>query len=172
MIDLRNEIHDIIEETGHYVLLQRTSRKIRCVCWDEKYQEAKNDCPRCLGKGWVSRIERHKVRRQNASQIISLPDLLKQMPVGVVGADAKVFFFRHDTHPKKGDIIMEVGWRGNQPTHLIEVFEITSVDDLREQRGRIEFYQVVAKEKTLDTNIREITVRRMGPIRNYELIRG
>lgn len=170
MVNLREEIHAIIEKQGHHVLLQRTSRKIRCRCWNEKYKEADPKCPKCLGQGWVSRIERHKIRRDNASQVISLPSLISQQPVGLLASDARVFFFKHDTVPKKGDIIMEVGWKGNAPTHLIQAFEINSSDGLREDGGRVEFYQVVAKEKNMDTNIRSFAVRRIGPVRNYEPI--
>lgn len=170
MISLRKEIHDIIESTGHYVLLQRTSRKIRCRCWNEKYQEADSACPICLGSGWVSKIERHKIRRQNASQILALPDLIKQVNIGSLATDAMVFFFKHDTAPKKGDIIMEVGWDGNKPTHLIQSFQISSATDMREHHGRIEFFQVVTKEKRIETPIRAFTVRKMGPVSNFEII--
>lgn len=170
LLNLRQEIEKMIEETGHYVLLQRTSRKIRCSCWNEKNQEADPNCVYCLGKGWVSRIERHKVRRQTAVNVISLPNNIQQTPIGQLSTDTRLFFFKHDTMPKKGDIIMEVGWKGQRPTHLIAAHEISHADDMREQRGRIEFFQVTTKEKSIATPIRAFEVRRMGPVRNYEPI--
>lgn len=170
-MDLRREIHGMIEETGHYVLLQRTSRRLRCGCWNEKYQEGLSTCPRCLGKGWVSRIERHKIRRQTAANIISLPTKKKQTQIGQVITDTRAFFMEHDVHPKKGDIIMEVGWDKRRPTHLIQAFEISHADDMREQDGRIEFYQVTAIEKSIATPTRGFAVRQIGTIRNYEILK-
>lgn len=200
-MDLRHEFDRILDNFGHYVLLQRTSRQVRCICWNEKYQESSveqykrltkypgelSGCPRCLGKGWISRIERHKVRRDNASQIIALPQLTKQMDIGQVATEARVFYMRFDAHPKKGDIIFEVGWRGHKPTHIIQCFEIQAAEDLRAgptgelyypiehkpnnpSSGRVEFYQVTTKEITIDTNIRDIVIRRLGPVANYEFI--
>lgn len=170
-MDLRREIHDIIEATGHYVLLQRKSKSIRCSCWDAKYREPLSDCPICLGTGKISRIERHKIRRETAANIISLPNHLEATAIGRVGHDTRLFFMKHDVHPKKGDIIMEVGWDKNRPTHLINQYEISFADDMREHNGRIEFYQVTAKEISVDTKIRGFTVRRLGPVQNYEAIR-
>ncbi len=169
-MDLRKEINNIIEEKGHYVLLQRTSGKLRCVCWNERYQEASSDCPRCLGKGFVSRIERHKVRRQLATNIISLPGKKKQTPMGQIIQDTRTFFFKHNVHPKKGDIIMEVGWNGQRPTHLIQAFEITNADDKREDGGRTEFYLVTTKERNISTPIRHVVIRQLGRIQNYEIL--
>lgn len=189
-IDLRQEFDRIIEQYGHYVLMQRTSRRIRCVCWDEKVQESSVDiyvqrtkykgkkldtCPRCLGKGWISRIERHKVRRDNASQIIALPNLKKQMNLGQIAQDTRVFFMKWDTVPKKGDMIYEVGWdtlNPKKPTNLIQAFEIQTAEDMRAEGGRTEFYQVTTKEINIDTTIRGIVIRKLGPVENYEIVRG
>jgi hypothetical protein len=185
-LDLRQEFDRIIEQYGHHMLMQRTSRAIRCICWDEKNQESSvnryiqqtkyigplNACPRCLGKGWISRIERHKIRRDNASQIIALPLLKKQMPLGQIASDARVFYMRWDSKPKRGDIIYEVGWNGKKPTHLIQAFEIQSPDDLRAEGGRTEFFQVTCKEINIDAGIRGIAMRQIGPVENYELLRS
>lgn len=185
-IDLRKEIHDLIEETGHYVLLQRTSRKLRCICWDEKTQESsvsryiersgdkqysRTSCPRCLGEGWVSRIEKVKTRRQMASNIISLPGKNQQALYGRVSIDTRLFFFEHFVSPKNGDYIYEVGWHKGKPTHIIEAFEIASADDMRGDRGRIEFWQATMKEDTINIEARGFAIKKIGPIKNYELLR-
>lgn len=188
-MDLREEIGQIINQYGYFALLQRSSRKIRCICWDEKYQESSVEnyyrhvgqnampgqhnlrtCPRCLGKGWVSRIERHKLRADNASQVIALPQLIQQMPVGQLASDARVFYMMHDTHPRKGDFVYEVGWDRHKPTHLIQAYEINSSEGLRGEGGRIEYYQVVCKEANLATPVRQFTIRRLGPLKNYEAV--
>lgn len=185
-IDLRKEFHDIIEETGHYVLLQRTSRKLRCICWDEKMKESSierymeymklvktehKECPRCLGAGWLSRIERLKTRRQLASDIISLTSRMQTLDIGQQTFDNKLFFFEHNVHPKEGDYIFEVGWNGIKPTHLINSYQIQMATDMREHQGRIEFWQVVTKEDNINTGIQGFGVKKIGPVHNYEIIR-
>jgi hypothetical protein len=169
-MDLRKEIHDIIEESGHYILLQRTSKKLRCDCWNEKYQSTSTKCSKCLGTGMVSRIERHKVRRQAAYNITTAPNVIHQSPVGRIETDNVTFFMKYDAQPKTGDIIMEVGWDKNKPTHLVRAYEVAYPDGLRGDQGRIEFYQAGSKQISVDTSIRGFVIRQLGPVRNYEAI--
>lgn len=184
-IDMRQESSELIKKHGFPVLFQRTSRKLRCICWNEKHQESdveqyisvmkirKNfpaSCPRCLGTGRVSRIERHMVRRQQSAQAIMLPQLIQQGSPGLVASDARIFFLMHDVHPKKGDYIYEVGWDKSRPTHMRQAFKIQSVEDMRLENGRIEYYKVVTKESNVDTMIKGFVIRRIGPIQNYEPI--
>lgn len=184
-MDLREAFDQILAESGFFILLQRASRKIRCICWNQKYQESSpilymertkyrgtplTMCPRCMGRGWISRIERHKVYRQNASQIISLPTNIRSLPVGQLSSDASVYWMRHNTHPKQGDIIYEVGWDGNKPTHLIKSYQISHAQDQRQENGRIEHYEVVAREHNLESRIRQFIIRKLGAVENYEVI--
>lgn len=189
-MDIREEFNQIIEKYGFYCLMQRTSRQIRCVCWNEKEQESSveqymrathyvgtplKSCPRCLGKGWISRMERHKVRRENAVQAITLPFLKKQMTAGQVASDSQIYYMRWDTVPKKGDVIYEVGWdfrRPKKPTHLIQAFEISQPYDYREVNGRVGYYSVATKEVNFDTDVRDIVVRKLGAVENYEFVGG
>ncbi len=84
--------------------------------------------------------------------------------------DTRTYYMDYTVQPKRGDIIMEVGWNGEKPTHLIQTFEIAHVDDMREQNGRVEFYIASCKEKNVKTNIREMKIRKLGKIRNYEIL--
>ncbi len=185
-IDLREEMKAIVEDHGHYVLLQRTSRKLRCVCWDEKMKESSieaykkamgikdtdlKSCPKCLGAGWISRIERIKTRRQLAADIISLTSRLQTLDIGQTTFDNKLFFFEHDVNPKEGDYIFEVGWDGNRPTHLINAYRIQMSAEHREKQGRIEFWQAVTKEDNIGTGIQGFAIKRLGPVTNYEILR-
>lgn len=185
-IDLRKEVEEILEDHGHFVLLQRTSRKLRCVCWDEKMKESSIErykksmgiidtdlktCPKCVGLGWVSRIERVKTRRQLAADIISLTSRMQTLSVGQNTFDTKLFFFEHDINPKEGDYIYEVGWDGMKPTHLINSYRIQVSNELREKQGRIEYWQVITKEDNIGTGIQGFTIKRLGPVINYEILR-
>lgn len=185
-MDLRQEIDELLQETGHYVLLQRTSRKLRCICWDEKMKESSienylkymkllttkhKECPKCLGSGWVSRIERVLTRRQLASDIISLTSRIQTLEIGKQTFDNKLFYFKHDVQPREGDYIIEVGWDGLKPTHVINSYIIQMSADMREHGGRIEYWQAITKEDNIGTGIKGFGVKQIGPIRNYELIR-
>lgn len=170
-IDLRKEFHELMEESGHYILLQRTSRKLRCMCWNEKYQEADGSCPRCLGEGWVSRIERHLLRKQSALRINYLTTNMKQTPMGEMNVGQMNFFMEHDAKPQKGDVIMEVGWNKQRPTHLIRTYDIADVQDYRLEKGRVEYYVASCVERSADVVIRGYAVRQLGPVKNYELLK-
>lgn len=185
-IDLRKEVAEILDETGHYVLLQRTSRKLRCICWDEKMQESSIDaykkamgikdtqlksCPKCLGAGWLSRIERVLTRRQLAADMISLTSRLQTLEIGQTTFDNKLFYFEHDVNPRGGDYIFEVGWKGNRPTHLINSYRIQVSNELREHKGRIELWQAITKQDNIGTGIQGFTIKKLGPITNYEILR-
>lgn len=173
MIDLRKHFDEFLRDYGHYVLLQRTSRKIRCRCWDERHKEASPDCRICLGKGWISRIERHRTRYDTAIQVVSRPNLNQLTPVGRNWVDARAFYFAHDVHPKVGDMIFEVGWHPynpHKPTHLIRAYVINDVYPFRGDRGRIEYYMTSVKAETLQHKVRNIVVRSLGPVKNYEFI--
>jgi hypothetical protein len=173
MIDLRKEFEELINQYGHYVLLQRTSRHIRCRCFDEVRQEGDASCRVCLGKGWISRIERHKVRYDSATQIVSRPNLNQIGPIGHSWVDARVFYFKHDVHLQVGDIIYEVGWdkkNPQKPTHLIRAFAINDVYAYRGDNGRIEYQVASVRAETVNTKIRNIVIRSLGPVKNYELV--
>ncbi|MNQ37648.1 hypothetical protein D3C85_511990 [compost metagenome] len=172
-IDLRKEMDGILKEFGHYILLQRTSRKIRCRCWKEITQEADSRCTRCMGKGYISRIERHQTRYDSAIQIVSRPSLNQLMESGRNWVDARVFYFRHDTHPQVGDYIYEVGWAENdsqRPTHLISTYAINDVYAYRGDNGRIEYYIASVKSETTEKAARNVVIRSLGPVKNYELV--
>lgn len=171
-MDLRKEFHDIMEEYGHYVLVYHASRKIRCRCWKEKFQESRSNCPYCMGTGWVGRIKRHKIRHDQASNIISLPNRILKGSIGRISTDTRTFYMYHDANVKEGDLIYEVGWIKNKPTHVIRCFEVNYVDTLRGQGGRIEFLQVSVKEKKNTLDVSKITIRKIGNIINYELKGG
>lgn len=171
MIDLRKEVKKLLDNYGHYVLLQRTSRKIRCRCWSEINQEAKADCTSCIGAGWISVIERHRVRNDPAIQPITRPNLSNITTSGRSWVDALNVFFRHDAHPNIDDYIYHVGWdkdNENKPTHLIRTYKINDVYQERGMNGRIEYYVVSARAETIRTQHRKIFIRTLNGISNYE----
>lgn len=169
-INLRDEFHEIMQNYGHYILIQRTGRSIRCSCWSEKYQEAEPECSLCGGTGWLSRIERHLTRKESASQIISKPNLRQQNPTGKTWIDTHHFYFYHNVHPQVGDYIYEVGWSGHKPTHLSRMYMINDIDPLRGDNGRIEYWTASAKAETINVDLKEQLIYQLGPIKNYDIV--
>lgn len=83
------------------------------------------------------------------------------------------FYMRHDTHPRVGDLLYEVGWTsGGEPTHLSRTYEINDVIENRSDDGEIAFWMVSAKSRTINMAVQDILVRSIGPIRNYELVKA
>lgn len=170
-VDLRDSFDRLMDEYGYPILLQRTGRKIRCRCWNEKYQEADSHCPICLGTGWVSRMERHIIRDKSAIQVISRTNLSQETNLGKMWVDAKTIYMRHDSHPKVGDYLYVVGWKPNQkPSHLIGAYRINDAIANRGTQGRIEYWTVSVKSENTNMDFQNIMVRSIGPIKNYELI--
>lgn len=172
VLDLRKEMEDILREYGHWVMLLRSSRKIRCKCWNERAQEADSRCTDCLGSGWLTRAERHLARRDNASQIVTLPSVTAVEEPGRIWTQSSNFFFRHDVHPQVGDLIMEVGWRGSKPTNIYAVYLIQHSEANRGQGGRIEFYEATCRGVTLDVKFQDMVIRSWGPVPAYSLAGG
>lgn len=169
-IDLRAEFDEFVNDYGYDVLLHRSNKKIRCRCWNEKHQEADSRCPICTGVGWIGRIERHKLTKQSATQIISRPNLNQLTPIGRQWIDAQTLYMRHDSHPQVGDYIYEVGWNQNRPSHLVTAYRINDVTVMRGDNGRVEYTMVSVKSENLDKKFRNIVVRSIGPIKNYEIV--
>jgi hypothetical protein len=176
-IDLREEMDLMLRDYGHNIILQRTSRKIRCSCWSERAQEADSKCANCLGSGWVSRAEIRRIRRDNASQVVTLPGATTQADAGRIWTPANTIYFRHDAHPQTGDLIFEVGWRGKKPINLHGVHLINHAEPNRGDRGRIEYYAVASRLVTLDKAFRQQTLpawfnRTIIPVPNFLLPGG
>ena len=171
MIDLRKETELILGDFGHPILLQRSSRKIRCSCWNELYQEADSKCVLCNGIGWLVRIEKHLARRQDASVAVTRPNRVQDTLVGDVMTGANMFFVQHHVHPAVQDIIYEIGWDAkNNPINIISVHEINSVEPERGQRGRIEYYRVHTRLSGVNFIVKQIRPRKIGQETVYEFV--
>jgi hypothetical protein len=168
MIDLRKEFDEILEEYGHDVLLQRTDRRVHCKCWNRGTSEADPECLICNGTGWVTRIERIRVRREDASQVITRPNRAQGSPLGKVWASSAVYYMRYSVVPQVGDFIYEVRWRHNQPVKILSAYEINDINALRGDRGRVEYYAGYARLDSTNLRHQNLQIRKIGPIVNYE----
>ena len=170
-MDLRKEIDNLLIDFGYPVILQRTSRKIRCRCFSEIYQEAKSRCPLCHGTGWVVWLERHRTMRDDAVLQTSKPNLNQHTRVGHLWIPANTFYLRHTAHPKVGDIIYEVGWRERAPSHLVQAHEINHLFTERGDNGRIEFHLVATKTINVNKDFMNSVILNASRIRNHDIKR-
>ena len=169
MIDLRKEIAQLLNDYGYKVLLQRTSRKIHCRCWDPNTNEADPRCRYCGGTGWVNRMETHKVSKDPGSLPVNWSSRNKETDIGKQLQDATVYYMTHDSHPKVGDVIYEVGWNeSNRPTHIVKASEIRYSYPHRGDNGRIEYFQVACSNKVMDISFQSVHIRKIGMLFNYE----
>lgn len=168
-IDLRQETSDLLQEYGHKIILQRTSRKIHCRCWDHNTNEAQPRCPYCSGTGWVNRMESHYTRKDPGTSPVSWADRNKDTALGKQLQDANIYFFMHNAHPRVGDIMYEVGWDElGRPTHVIHTQEINYVFPYRADNGRIEYFEASCDNKVMDKSFHTFHIRRIGQLTNYE----
>lgn len=147
-LDLREEMLELLKNTKYEILLQKTSRKVRCDCYNEKYQEANSKCHKCLGTGWLFRFEKHKTFKQDYT---SSPDsAILFTEVGQLSHNYRVFYFAHDIYPQSLDYIWEVTWNKNRPAGLKTLYKIKEVAEQRGLDGKIEYFVALAKKETLD----------------------
>lgn len=172
-INLREEFEQMLDSFGHFILLQHTSRKLRCRCWNEQLREGDSNCPYCFGRGRVSRIERHKVRYNSAVSEMTRPVLTSLSPVGDIWTDAKAVYFKYDVNVQSGDYVYEVGWSQNnphKPVQLIATYVINDVYEYRGDNGRIEYKFASVRRESTNMDIQGIVIRSLGPIENYEIM--
>lgn len=155
-VNLRNEMQKMIDETDYEVLIQRTSQKIRCDCFDEKYNEADGKCPKCIGTGWLFKFERHKAIRQD---IISDSDgdIITTSMGQLVTGYTKLFFL-HDTPVVMNDYIWEVAWKNNKPIKLLNLYHVKEVSEQRGWAGNIEFKVVIGKDENVDKDFKNMYI--------------
>lgn len=155
-IDLRKEMIDLVSETQFEVLVQRTSQKIRCDCYNELFQEADAKCPKCVGTGWLFKFEKHKCFKQdiistNNGDIIVTPS--GQLVSGYVK-----FFFPYDTPIAINDYIWEVAFKSGKPIKLINLYKIGELSEQRGVNGSVEFKIIIAQNEPFNKDFKNMYV--------------
>lgn len=155
-IDLREEVSAMISETKYEVLLQRTSKRIRCTCYNETYKEAHGKCPKCLGAGWLFKFEKHKVLKQDA--IMSNDNGLIVTNLGFIDHGYATFYFSHEVPISKGDYLWEVSWKKGKPIKLNTLYKIKEASEQRGETGKIEFKVGIAAKEVIDKDFRNMHI--------------
>lgn len=160
MVDLRREFDDIIDEFGKPYLLIRADKKQRCKCVDTLYNSARDDCPICLGTGYISSVEKVTGRDVVASIPETLPRMITMGDPANIVVPSRRFYFRHDTNPKRQDLIISCAWNGNVPVidAYTEVYEVNHSEPKRADSGRVEYFIVSTAMDPINADVKLFNV--------------
>ena len=143
IIDLRLEMDKILMDHGHLVYLRRAMSR-RCGCYNEVTKESVQTCPQCTGTGWLYQDELHLTRRMPITDPVVAALMEQRSPVGLVGVDQSVFWFKYDVNPGIRDVILEITLGDDgQPTLPVQIEAIWNIGqlyDARDRNGRVEFW--------------------------------
>ena len=154
-INLREEMNKLLQDTKYSVLIQKTSKKIRCKCFNHKYQESNSKCPICTGTGWLFKFDKVKAFKQDFTASSSTADngqLFTELGDAVF--NNKVFYLPYDSHPQVGDYIWEVTWKNNKPVALQNLYAIKTSNEQRGLNGKIEYYVATCKKEILNKDFK------------------
>ena len=156
-IDLRAEIQQCLEFRGHTVFLRQPTGQ-RCECQSRHtnlvkpspFAEFDISCATCQGFGYHYRDRRVKAFNRPAFGTFGLTGALQRTPVGGMNAADLVWYFEHDENIRVGSHILEV--TGDDAGGIVEAINIERIHEIkqpypaRDQKGRIEFWEVLARE--------------------------
>ena len=141
-IDLRNEFDYLQNEFSISILLIRQQNLTRCKCYNQLTDCGSAKCKICGGSGRVNSIElQHPI-----IQTLSIDDSVTLTKIGMVSVGTPVFYFNYKVQPQERDLILVVGFdKHNIPVDIKSLYVITSVEELRADKGRVEYFRVYSK---------------------------
>ena len=168
-ISLRDELNDILHGTkgsvpkGQTFLLRRMRRDssnnlISCHCVDVLTLEGDQDyfCGECLGESrlWDEEVVIGYKASISSSKNSRGEELSKESP-GLLSLPAYTFYFEYLTDLTLEDriILIKLDLEGNPivPYDRISKFEISLVEDIRSDRGRVEYWACYCTESSIKT---------------------
>ena len=165
MVDLRTEFNSFMKNYGQMVLLQRMNLKIHCpYCWNDKLGEGDPQCGYCLGRGYLSVLERHPSRKVSSLNEHRL-QLLEQSATGPELIDEVFWYFEWNVNPQAEDMVYEVTWEDaaqTRPKQTIESDRITYSFGFRGIGGRIEYWRASTRSRPIDQAITSNNLRRIS----------
>ena len=174
MVDLREELAYILENYGSDYLLIRIDKKIKCSCVDGLYNTGKDNCPICLGTGYLTYAEKVRGRAAMASIPETLPRMINTAEPGQIAVPAKQFYLKDTIRPKRNDLIVACEWNGNKPAfdEYTEIFEINESEPNRADNGRIEYFIASAHGDPVNLNIKLANIKKNAANELYIAVGG
>ena len=164
-VNIRESFNRFIEDYGQMVLVQRLNLSVHCqVCWNEKLGEGDPTCPYCLGRGYLSVLERH-LGRKVSSVSEHRSQLMVQSGTGAELVDEVFWFFEYGVNPQAADVVYEVTWFDDAmtiPNRLLSAYEVTYPFPFRGAGGRLEFWRASTKSKPIDRGVVGDHLRRVS----------
>ena len=152
-IDFRQEIKEMFDERGHWIVLRQAYAGRLCPCVQPTTKEALKDCNLCLssGRAFVDRFTKcRKSRKVRLTQTIGFEFATA---VGTTAPPDAIFYLEHYIRPTTVDYILEIALSTEDaepltPFKIISVYDISDVREQRDQRGRLEYYAVSGERKS------------------------
>jgi hypothetical protein len=165
-LDIRLQINNFLEQYGQMVLVQRMNLNIHCPwCWNEENGEGDPQCPYCLGRGFLSVLERH-VSRKMSSLNEHRQQIMVQSAPGPEIVDEVFWYFEYDTNPQEEDMIYEVSWSDpglTLPFKILTSYRINYSFPYRGNGGEIEYWRTACTGRPINNELIGQYLRRITP---------
>ena len=136
-IDLRNEFALLQNNFSYDILYNRTTRHLKCRCFQTVFQSGIPDCPVCHGQGYATSLQRQSVIPTEGKSGLSPSSF------GEYAHETRWFYMSYEVSPAVKDLIIETGWsKEGYPVNPKTINQIESVYPMRGDSGRIEYWKV------------------------------
>lgn len=172
MLDIRKE-HELLQNKFSIdILYIRTKNDIRCKCFNMLHQIGDSNCHICFGKGYPTTLEKtraitHITKIQNSN------NYALKTPLSMTDPTLLTFYMEYNRMPKLGDIIAIVGWnKSGEPQDVKKVCVVTSVDEIRGDKGRVELYSCNAIVRSELNKLVQETINMLDNTAKSNIARG
>jgi hypothetical protein len=149
-IDLRKELKQMISDHGHWIVLRQAIPGRKCSCVNDITDDPNPNCTLCLGTGYAYVDRFTKGRKARPIRITQTLGAEQRSSVGVATTPDNIFYLEYNIKPTQQDFILEIDLSATDREPLIPfrvnaVYDISDVRELRDKRGRVEYYAVTAE---------------------------
>lgn len=168
-IDLREEFKLLQDDFSMNILLIRNNKNSRCKCYNPLHKDGDRKCKICGGTGKVSSIEKVRVINQN----VNSSGFVKMTELGLSVSNTILLYFDVKAIPKVQDQVLIVGFDKDKiPVDIKRSCTIVSVQEVRGDNGRIEFYEVYAKHSPEKIELNQRRLNAIPPAFKKQISEG
>jgi hypothetical protein len=135
----KEEFEKIIWKHGHYIILAKMNKSMRCTCVNPDTKEALPTCGICLGTSYPIEYERHKVRVRDFTLN---PRAIQAVAMGNDIGPQKVYYFKANVEISEGHLIVEADWHLSKPKKIHEVYQANYIYRAMGLGGEVTFLTV------------------------------
>jgi hypothetical protein len=119
---------------------------MKCSCYNPLHQTGEAEHVPCGGTGFLNIVEKIRAINHGMGVNFEIGDFRSQ-EIGHINSNFQVFYTRHNVKPNVRDFILVAGFNGEVPVNVMKVYEITAVDEIRGDNGRIELNMLLTKAR-------------------------